>query len=78
VKGKAQVDVSFDEFNLDVDIRYDGTLMEFPIVRPTEDALLTDVRAVTTLSGYLVRQYAESVKAEVVNGRCHVRMHFDH
>ena len=34
--------------------------------------------AVTTLSGYLVRQYAESVKAEVVNGRCHVRMHFDH
>jgi len=78
VKGKAQVDVSFDEFNLDADIRYDGTLMDFPVVRPTEDALLTDVRAVTTLSGYLVRQYAESVTANVVNGRCHVRMHFDH
>jgi len=78
VKGKAQVDVSFDEFNLDADIRYDGTLMDFPVVRPTEDALLTDVRAVTTLSGYLVRQYTESVTANVVNGRCHVRMHFDH
>ena len=78
VKGKAQVDVSFDEFNLDVDIRYDGTLMDFPSVRPTEDALLTDTTAVVTLSGYLVRQYADKVKTEIVNGRCHVRMHFDH
>jgi NCS2 family nucleobase:cation symporter-2 len=78
VRGKAQVDVSFDEFNLDVDIRYDGTLMDFPSVRPTEDALLTDTTAVVTLSGYLVRQYADTVKAETVNGRCHVRLHFDH
>jgi xanthine permease XanP len=78
VKGKAQAEVSFDEFNLDVDVRYDGELMEFPSRRPTEDALLADERAVAGLSGFLIRQYAERVKAEMANGRCRIQMHFDH
>jgi xanthine permease XanP len=78
VKGKAQTEVSFDEFNLDVDIRYDGELMEFPNRRPTEDALLADEKAVAGLSGFLIRQYADRVKAEKINGRCRIQMHFDH
>jgi xanthine permease XanP len=78
VKGKAQAEVSFDEFNLDMDIRYDGELMEFPSRRPTEDALLADDNAVASLSGFLIRQYADRVKAETANGRCRIQMHFDH
>jgi xanthine permease XanP len=78
VKGKAQTEVSFDEFNLDVDIRYDGGLMEFPSRRPTKDALLADEKAFAGLSGFLIRQYADRVKSEVVNGRCRVQLHFDH
>jgi NCS2 family nucleobase:cation symporter-2 len=78
VKGKAQAEVSFDEFNLDTDIRYDGELMEFPSRRPTEDALLADEKAVAGLSGFLIRQYADRVKAEMANGRCRVQLHFDH
>jgi xanthine permease XanP len=78
VKGKAQTEVSFDEFNLDVDIRYDGELMEFPNRRPTEDALLADENAVVGLSGFLIRQYADRVKAKKINGRCRIQMHFDH
>jgi xanthine permease XanP len=78
VNGKAQVEVSFDEFNLDMDVRYDGELMEFPSRRPTEDALLADDGAVTSLSGFLIRQYADRVKAEIANGRCRIQMHFDH
>ncbi len=78
VKGKAQAEVSFDEFNLDMDIRYDGELMEFPSRRPTEDALLADDKAVASLSGFLIRQYADRVKAETANGRCRIQMHFDH
>jgi NCS2 family nucleobase:cation symporter-2 len=78
VKGKAQVEVSFDEFNLDMDIRYDGKLMEFPSRGPTEDALLADEKAVVSLSGFLIRQYADRVKAETANGRCRIQMHFDH
>ena len=78
MKGKAQTEVSFDEFNLDVDIRYDGELMEFPNRRPTEDALLADEKAVAGLSGFLIRQYADRVKAEKINGRCRIQMHFYH
>jgi xanthine permease XanP len=78
VKGKAQAEVSFDEFNLDVDILYDGQLMEFPIRRPTEDALLADEKAIVGLSGFLIRQYADRIKTENENGRCRVHLHFDH
>jgi xanthine permease XanP len=78
VNGKARAEVSFDEFNLDVDIRYDGQLMEFPSRRPTEDALLADEKAFIGLSGFLIRQYADRVRSEVVNGRCQVQLHFDH
>jgi xanthine permease XanP len=78
VNGKAQAEVRFDEFNLDIDIRYDGQLMEFPSSRPTEDALLFDDKGVASLSGYLIRQYADRVSSEVVNGRCRVQLHFDH
>ena len=78
VKGKAQVEVSFDEFNLDMDIRYDGELMEFPSRRPTEEALLVHDKAVANLSGFLIRKYADRVRSEVVNGRCRVQLHFDH
>jgi NCS2 family nucleobase:cation symporter-2 len=78
VKGKAQAEVSFDEFNLDMDIRYNGELMELPSRRPTEEALLADENAVASLSGFLIRQYADSIKAEMANGRCRIQMHFDH
>jgi NCS2 family nucleobase:cation symporter-2 len=78
VKEKAQVEVSFDEFNLDVDIRYEGKLLELPDRRPTEDALLADEMAVASLSGFLIRQYADKVSADVTDGRCRLQMHFIH
>jgi xanthine permease XanP len=78
VNGKARAEVSFDEFNLDVDIRYDGRLMEFPTLRPTETALLDDETAVAGLAGFLIRQYADRLKTETENGRCRVHLHFDH
>jgi xanthine permease XanP len=78
VKGNAQTEVTFDEFNLDLDIRYDGQLMEFPSRRPTEEALLADDKAIASLSGFLICQYADRVKAEMADGQCRIQMHFDH
>jgi NCS2 family nucleobase:cation symporter-2 len=77
-KGKAKADITFDEFNLDVDIRYEGELMDFPSRRPTEDVFLSDNKGVATFSGYLIRQYVDSITSESAGGQCHVRMHFDH
>jgi NCS2 family nucleobase:cation symporter-2 len=78
IKEKARVEARFDEFNLDLDIRYDGALMEFPNRRPTEEALISDENAVASLSGFLIGQYADEVSAEASDGRCRIQMHFDH
>jgi xanthine permease XanP len=76
--GDIQSDVSFDEFNLDIDFRYDGQLMEFPTARPEEAELLRGEKSVARLSGFLIMQYADKVKSELQDGRCHVHLHFDH
>jgi NCS2 family nucleobase:cation symporter-2 len=78
VNGKAQAVVSFDEFNLDLEIQYDGTLMEFPAQRPTDVELLGDERAVAKLAGFLIRSYVDRVKSGQINGRCRVQFHLEH
>jgi xanthine permease XanP len=77
-RDKIDAEVSFDEFNLDVDLRYDGELMEFSQQRPTEADLLSDERAVTKLAGFLIRNYVDRITSECVDGRCRIQLHFDH
>ena len=76
--GKIDAEVSFDEFNLDVDMRYDGEPMEFPIERPTDADLLGDERAVAKLAGFLIRKYVDGIKSDRINGRCRVQLHLEH
>ena len=75
---RIDAEVSFDEFNLDIDMRYDGELMEFPSERPTEADLLGDERAVAKLAGFLIRNYVDRVKSDRINGRCRVQFHLEH
>ncbi len=77
-KGKIKADVSFDEFNLDIDLRYDGMQMEFPTMRPAETDLLRDEKATVKLSGFMITQYVDTVKSELKEGLCRVQFHFDH
>jgi xanthine permease XanP len=77
-RGKIAAEVSFDEFNLDVNLRYDGVLMEFPQERPTQVDLLSDERGVAKLAGFLIRNYVDRIKSDCVDGRCRVQFHFDH
>jgi len=76
--GKIDAEVSFDEFNLDVDMRYDGEPMEFPAERPTHADLLGDERAVAKLAGFLIRNYVDRVRSDRINGRCRVQFHLEH
>jgi xanthine permease XanP len=75
---KIDAEVSFDEFNLDVDMRYDGEPMEFPIERPTSADLLGDERAVAKLAGFLIRNYVDRVNTDRINGHCRVQFHLEH
>ena len=79
VKGPLQTEVSFDEFNLDIAIWYEGTLIELPVAHPpTPDELLSDDTAVARLSAFLVSLSADGVTSELQDGRCHVRFHLEH
>jgi xanthine permease XanP len=76
--GKIDAEVSFDEFNLDIDMRYDGEPMEFPRERPAEADLLADERSIAKLAGFLVRNYVDRVKSDRINRRCRVQLHLEH
>jgi xanthine permease XanP len=74
-----EVDVSFDEFNLDVEARYRGVPPDLSSTRPSEEDLLRDDRAAAIrLSGFMIKRYANSVKLDQKDGVCRVRLHFDH
>jgi len=77
-KGNLKVMVSFDEFNLDVNIFYDGILMELPDNRPSEDELLKGGHAFIRLSGFLIRSQVDKVKSSIKDAKCHIHFHFDH
>jgi NCS2 family nucleobase:cation symporter-2 len=73
-----EAEVSFDEFSLDIDMRYDGELMELPTARPTDADLLGDERAVAKLAGFLIRNYVDRVNTDRINGRSRVQFHLEH
>ena len=75
---RIDAEVSFDEFSLDIDMRYDGELMEFPSARPADADLLEDERAVARLAGFLIRNYVDRVKSDRINGRSRVQFHLEH
>ena len=77
-RDKLQVGMSFDEFNLDIDIIYEGAPLEFPAMRPSPEELLADDRGLARLSGFLIAQHADRVRSEVKDGRCHLHFHFNH
>ena len=68
----------FDEFNLDVDITYQGKAIEIPEERPTKKDLVYDEHAFSKLSAFLINQYADKVKATHQNGQTEIKLHFDH
>ena len=78
VQGKINIDASFEEFNLNVDIEYEGVLPVLSATRPTEEELLNDENAFARLSGYLVMRYADKVTSENKNGSCNLHFNFEH
>ncbi len=72
------IKVSFDEFNLDVGITYQGEALEFPEQRPTEDEILESEGGVRRLAGYMLRHIADRVRSEAKGGTAHLQFHFDH
>ena len=77
-RGSIKVDASFEEFNLNVDIEYEGVLPLLSDTRPTEEELLNDEDAFARLSGFLLKRYADKITSDCKNGKCMLHFNFEH
>ena len=77
-RGPLDVTVRFDEFNLDIDIAYEGVEARFPTKRPAPEDLLDDPDAMFGLSGYLIRQSVDKLRSWSDGKRAGVTLHFNH
>jgi xanthine permease XanP len=77
-KGPLRVTVSFDEFNLDVEMTYDGKLLVFPDGKPSEEEILSSPEGSVKLSSFLIRRYADKADSHMKNGLCRIRLHYNH
>jgi xanthine permease XanP len=75
---RVEIEASFDEYNLDLRIRYAGA----PLVIPDQAPDLLQVReseeGERLLAGYLLRRSADRISARSTDGRAEVHLHYDH
>jgi len=72
------MEVRFNEFNLDIDLFYVGELIDLPSQRPEIADLLANKKVQLQLSGYLIKQYPDKIISNEKKGVSHIHMHFDH
>jgi xanthine permease XanP len=78
VQSDITVDASFDEFNLDVRVSYDGIAMQFPAERPSDEYIRESEDGVRLLAGFMLRGNADRLSSESKDGKSSVLFHFDH
>lgn len=77
-RGPIRLDISFDEFVIEVVVAYDGTPLEFPTQPPTMEEVLETESGQHRLAGFLVRGHADRMRSATHNDQAVVRLHFDH
>lgn len=76
--GPLEITASFDEFSLDVRVSYQGSPLELPERRPTNEEIMESEEGQRRLAGYMLRRYADRVTATHKAGRSTILFHFDH
>ena len=61
--GGIEVGASFDEFNLDVLVRYVGVPLEIPDNKPTPRQIMASEDGERLLAGYLLRRSADRISS---------------
>jgi NCS2 family nucleobase:cation symporter-2 len=76
--GDIEIAATFDEFNLDVRVRYEGDALEFPDQRPSPAEIVSSENGARLLAGYMVRRCADRLRSQHRNGKASVLLHYDH
>jgi NCS2 family nucleobase:cation symporter-2 len=75
---RTEIEASFDEFNLDVRLRYTGAPLVIPEHRPSSREIIASEEGERLLAGYLLRQSADRVVSRAIGDRAEVHLHYDH
>lgn len=78
ISGPIDIEASFDEFNLDLQVSYEGADLELPHQRPTVDEIVDSEDGERRLAGFLLRTFADRVTSRRSGPRASVAFHFDH
>jgi xanthine permease XanP len=78
VPGGIEVEARFDEFNLDLRVRYTGAPLEFPERRPSAREIMASAEGERLLAGHLLRRSADRISSRAASERVEVHLHYDH
>jgi NCS2 family nucleobase:cation symporter-2 len=76
--GPIELSISYDEFDIDVRIVYEGVTLELPERPPTHDELLDGEEGLRRMAGFLVRGQADHVHSTTEHDRSVLHLHFKH
>jgi NCS2 family nucleobase:cation symporter-2 len=76
--GGVEIEASFDEFNLDLYVRYAGAPLVIPETKPTPREIVSSEYGERLLAGYLLRRSADQVSCRASDERAEVHLHYDH
>jgi NCS2 family nucleobase:cation symporter-2 len=77
-KGPIRLEVSYDEFVIEVVVTYDGAMLEFPTQPPTTAEILATDDSYLRLAGFLIRRHADRVRTTRRNDQTVLLLNFDH
>jgi NCS2 family nucleobase:cation symporter-2 len=78
IRGPLCIAASFDEFNLDIRLSYQGDVFVLPDRRPTDDEVRDTPDGVLRLAGYLLQNNADHIRAFHKADRAVLAIHFQH
>ena len=78
VQGPVEVEASFDEFNLDIRLSWQGDELVLPDHRPSEEEIRETDQGLLLLAGFLIQRNADRVRASRKGDRAVLEFHFQH
>jgi NCS2 family nucleobase:cation symporter-2 len=76
--GDVEIEARFDEFNLDVCVRYPGNPLLIPETKPTPREIVASEDGERRLAGYLLRRSADRISCQALGERAQVDLHYEH
>ena len=73
-----RIEARFDEFNVDINLTYEGELIPLPERRPSNEEIIKSEDGYLKLAGFMLRRNADRVTASRSGNKCVVQFRFDH